>query len=188
MAEVDADVVVVGGGPAGSTAAYYIHDKTVLIIDAKDFPRHKACGGGLLNSRDWPNVFDNFAEIENELHIHPLENINIYWGDKPIFSRPGPIGDHVRRLEFDNLLLKAALRKGNVTYRRFQLHSITQHKDRVILSDRNENIVARYVVGCDGWNSKVARSLGNASLIPRQYGTCLEYDVACIPIKTVYVM
>lgn len=48
-AQASADVVVVGAGPAGSAAAAWAaHDGSdVLVIDAADFPRDKACGDGL---------------------------------------------------------------------------------------------------------------------------------------------
>ena len=44
-----AEVVVVGGGPAGASAAYYLamagHD--VLVVEKATFPRDKICGDGL---------------------------------------------------------------------------------------------------------------------------------------------
>jgi len=43
------DVVVVGAGPSGSTAAKTLaeHGVNVLLIDKERFPRDKPCGGGL---------------------------------------------------------------------------------------------------------------------------------------------
>jgi menaquinone-9 beta-reductase len=45
----DADVIVVGAGPAGSTAAYYLAQAglNVLLIEKARFPREKVCGDGL---------------------------------------------------------------------------------------------------------------------------------------------
>ena len=42
------DVIVCGGGPAGSTTAFYAAKAgmKVLLIDKSKFPRDKACGGG----------------------------------------------------------------------------------------------------------------------------------------------
>ncbi len=177
-------VVIVGAGPAGATAAYHIGDREVLIVDRKAFPRQKSCGGGLLNSRDWHRIFRNFAEIKDQLAVHPAEGITMYWDKKPMFSRMGHIFDHVRRVEFDHLLLQASLRKGNVSFRHFAVSSIERRGGDVILSDGKEEIVAKCVIGCDGWNSVVARHIGNAppSLKKREYGSCLEYDIACDPV------
>ena len=47
--EEDADVIVVGAGPSGSTAAYYLAQAglDVLLIEKSRFPRDKVCGDGL---------------------------------------------------------------------------------------------------------------------------------------------
>jgi menaquinone-9 beta-reductase len=47
--EEDADVIVVGAGPSGSTAAYYLAQAglNVLLIEKSRFPRDKVCGDGL---------------------------------------------------------------------------------------------------------------------------------------------
>lgn len=183
-------IVIVGAGPAGATAAYHIDDHEVLILDRREFPREKPCGGGLVNSRDWHRTFRNFAEIKDQLAVHPAENITMYWNERPLFSRTGHIFDHVRRAEFDHLLLKAALRKDNVAFRRFSVSSIERRDGNVILSNGREEIVGTCVVGCDGWNSVVSRHIGNTApeLKKRQYGKCLEYDVVCDPVAETHIM
>src|SRR5215204_4280335 len=47
--ENDADVVVVGAGPAGSTTAYFLAKAglDVLLLEKTAFPREKVCGDGL---------------------------------------------------------------------------------------------------------------------------------------------
>ena len=43
------DVIVVGAGPAGSTAAKFLAEKGIntLLVDKEKFPRDKLCGGGI---------------------------------------------------------------------------------------------------------------------------------------------
>ncbi len=45
----DADVIVVGAGPAGSTTAYHLAQAglDVLLLEKTEFPREKVCGDGL---------------------------------------------------------------------------------------------------------------------------------------------
>jgi geranylgeranyl reductase family protein len=49
LRDLDADVIVVGAGPAGSTAAYYLAQAglDVLLLEKSRFPREKVCGDGL---------------------------------------------------------------------------------------------------------------------------------------------
>ena len=43
------DVLVVGAGPAGAAAAFWLAERghSVLVVDKKVFPREKTCGDGL---------------------------------------------------------------------------------------------------------------------------------------------
>src|SRR5947208_15324696 len=47
--ENDADVVIVGAGPGGATAAYHLAQAglDVLVLEKSEFPREKVCGDGL---------------------------------------------------------------------------------------------------------------------------------------------
>jgi geranylgeranyl reductase family protein len=179
------DVVVVGAGPAGSTAAYYIDGLKTLIVDRYDFPRHKACGGGLMSSRDWHLEFKNFANIESKIEsVHSNNTFRMYWNKTFVTARRfRHFFDQVSRSEFDHLLLQEALKKENVTFQRFALQTIRRvtmdGKNGYIVADGKREIFTSFVVGADGMLSKVGEFLGNKPRKRHQYGVCLEYDIVC---------
>ncbi len=49
MSDTQADVIVVGAGPGGSTAARYLAERglEVALLEKSSFPREKVCGDGL---------------------------------------------------------------------------------------------------------------------------------------------
>ena len=57
------DVIVVGSGPAGSTAAKFIAEKgfKILLIEKDKLPRDKPCGGGLP-----VRVLNRFSYVKNK--------------------------------------------------------------------------------------------------------------------------
>jgi geranylgeranyl reductase family protein len=180
------DVVVVGGGPAGSTAAYHIDGLKTLVVDKYDFPRFKACGGGLMSCRDWSAEFANFAAIESELaaSAQPTDTLQMYWDETYTASRTFKhLFDQVSRDRLDDLLLKEALKKENVSFRRFAVDSIRYTIEGgvkwYILSDGKEDIYTRHIIGADGTFSRVAHFLRNRLRKPHKYGTCLEYSLEC---------
>ena len=72
-------VVIVGAGPGGSTAAFYLAKMgiDVLLLDKETFPREKICGDAYVASL-FPNFFDEMG-ISDELIEHaaaPLLEIN----------------------------------------------------------------------------------------------------------------
>lgn len=178
------DVVVVGAGPAGSTAAYYAEGLDVLIVDRSDFPRHKACGGGLMGARDWHLKFGNFAAIEDRLTACPNDSVKVYWNGEYVTDRRfRHLLDQVDRYELDDLLLRETLRKENVRFLRFDLSGIRKsgpdEPGNYVLGDGEREIAADAVIGADGVRSVVARFLGNPPLPRNRFGICLEHDIAC---------
>lgn len=179
------DVIVVGAGPAGSTAAYYIDGLKTLIIDRYDFPRHKACGGGLMSARDWHLEFENFAKIESQIEsAHSNNTVRMFWNKTFVTARRFKhFFDQVDRSEFDHLLLKEAIAKENVSFQKFALKLIrvemVNGKRGYIVSDGEREIFTSFIIGADGMLSKVSEFLGNKQRKRHQYGICLEYDITC---------
>lgn len=179
------DVVVVGAGPAGSTAAYHIRGLKTLIIDRYEFPRRKACGGGLMSVRDWSFEFENFAKIQDKItSAYSHDTLRMYWNRTFTLARKFKhLFDQVDRKEFDNLLLEVALEKENVSFRKFFLATIRRGtykgKSGYFLSDGTEEIFTTLIIGADGTFSRVSKFLGNEDRKRHHYGVCLEYDIVC---------
>ena len=173
------DVVVVGAGPSGSTAAYYIDKLNVLIIDKFNFPRFKACGG-ILSCGNMPELFGNYAKINKKLKKYTTRSALFYFDTHFAFKKTYDfLFHHIERDEFDNLLLKEALKKKNVKFRKFNLKEIKKKDNIFVLSDGKNQIQAKYIIGADGWDSVVSSFLGNERRTMEDYGLCLEYDIEC---------
>ncbi len=153
----ECDVLIVGGGPAGSSCAWRLArgGLDVLVLDRKVFPRDKPCAGWIT-----PAVFQ-------ELHIDPadyargrvLEPIHAFctglMGEVEVETDYGrAISYGVRRCEFDHYLLGrcgARLRLGE------PLKSLERVDSGWLV---NGEVRARLVVGAGGHFCPVARALG----------------------------
>jgi menaquinone-9 beta-reductase len=152
------DVLIVGGGPAGSSCAWRLvrAGLDVVLLDRKAFPRDKPCAGWIT-----PAVF-------HELHIDPdeyrqqgrvLEPItgfctSLMGGAEVETGYAKPISFGVRRCELDHYLLRrsgACLRLGE------PLKTLERAGGGWVV---NGQIRARLVVGAGGHFCPVARFLG----------------------------
>jgi geranylgeranyl reductase family protein len=152
------DVMIVGGGPAGSSCAWGLRDSglDVLIVDRSAFPRNKLCGGWIT-----PLVLEELA-IAPE-HYAPGRTLQPISGFR-LSSIGGPQVDirsnevvsyGIRRCEFDEYLLRrsrARLREGE------PVTSIVRSDGGWLV---NGNIRARILVGAGGHFCPVSRYLGN---------------------------
>jgi geranylgeranyl reductase family protein len=153
------DLVVVGGGPAGSAAALRARqlrpDARVLLLDRADFPRDKSCGDGIAaHGRDelallgLPDVLADYTPVDRLRVISP--------GGNTVAARASRPNHVVPRRVFDARLVAAAVDRG-VTLRKHKVRQVAQLRDRVLLDGE---IAGRVVLGADGASSVVRRQLG----------------------------
>jgi flavin-dependent dehydrogenase len=150
------EVLVVGGGPAGSTAAWQLrrHGVDVLVVDRETFPREKLCAG-------WVT-----PEALRDLEFAPCDYPHRFLTFDRLQVRVGGVGlamrcvqHSIRRYEFDKWLLERAE------------VPVLQHRVRDIRREGADWIVddafhCRYLVGAGGTRCPVYRQVFRG-VIPR---------------------
>jgi geranylgeranyl reductase family protein len=158
-----ADVLVVGAGPAGATAARALARAGIRVrmLDRSAFPRNKPCGGGI--SR---RVVTRFPYLERALlriTTHTLSRLYLEGpdGDAAVIESDGPAALMIRRVEFDALLVSLAVEAGAELVTGADIVQAREECDGVVLDSRDgRRFAAPVVVAADGVYSVVARRLG----------------------------
>jgi geranylgeranyl reductase family protein len=166
------DVIVVGSGPAGATAAYHLGEAglNVLVIEKESLPRYKTCGGGLSTRflREYfPFSFDPVVSSQ----VHALSyDMNDFSVTIPV--RPGQIA-MVMRSELDRHILSQArveVQQGDA------VKHIEEKEDEVLVTTSSgKTYHTRYLIGADGANSIVAHEIGLRS--QKELAAAIEVEI-----------
>jgi len=143
------DVIIVGGGPAGSAAAWKLRrgGADVLLLDREDFPRLKLCAGWItpevirdleMDTGSYPHRFLTFER----LHIHL----------KGLHFRIPSVQHSIRRFEFDSWLLERA----GVPVIQHPVRDIRMEADNFVIDGQFR---CRYLIGAGGTRCPVYRTL-----------------------------
>jgi len=156
------DVAIVGGGPAGSTAAKFLSEKgfKVIIIEKDKIPRYKPCGGGLTK-----RVLEQFSYVNDKsiiesysfngiAHSPSLKNtLSVNYNE--------PIVGMVLREKLDSLLVKIAVEKGAFLLDGKAVIDYKISDDKVtIFLEGGEKIDSEILIGADGVWSIIAKRSG----------------------------
>jgi len=181
------DVLIIGGGPAGCSAGYWLarHGHSVAIVERKSYPREKTCGDGL-TPRGVKQLGDmGLADELSQFHrYHGLRStgmgktLELEWPSHPIYP---PYGYVVRRRDLDWMVARNAEAAGAtilqntdalgpVMDRGFVRGAVVQRKG----APSTEELTAKYVVVADGANSRFGRALGTFRTREWPYGTAIR--------------
>lgn len=153
------DVVVVGGGPAGASAAYNLAKSgmNVALLEKEKLPRYKSCGGVVATHVD--KILDFSIEPVIERKISKiLITVNL---KKPFVTQsPSPFIYLVMRDKFDNFLVEKAKSVGVNIFQESPLINLQETTDGYLLTTDSQSFQAKYLIGADGANGVTRMLLG----------------------------
>jgi flavin-dependent dehydrogenase len=156
----DYDVIIVGGGPAGSAAAIQLAARgfaeRVLLLDRAVFPRHKLCGGGVVREAD---RLLGFLGVRADVPSVPIHTVRFdYAGGHAVRHSPHMFRV-VRREEFDHALLRAAAERGVAIRQGVRVTQVVRAGAGIGVAAGTDNYTCRVLIGADGANSVVRKAL-----------------------------
>jgi geranylgeranyl reductase family protein len=169
-----ADVIVVGAGPAGSSAAYWLANAglDVLMLEKTAFPREKVCGDGL-TPRGTRALVDMGIDVSEEagwLHNRGLrvigggQRLQLDWPELTSFPSYGLVRP---RADLDALLARQAVKAGAVLHEQTTItEPVLDAAGRVVgvrgrtAEKRPVEFRAPIVLACEGVSGKLAQYLG----------------------------
>jgi geranylgeranyl reductase family protein len=171
---IDADVVVVGAGPAGSSAAYWLATAglDVALVEKTQFPREKVCGDGLTprGTRALVDMGIDVSERAGWLHNRGLriigagQRLHLDWPELTSFP---PFGLVRPRADLDAMLANQAVKDGARLYENTSVTApVTDSTGRVVgvegrTSERQPvRFDAPLVLTCEGVSGKLAQAVG----------------------------
>jgi len=170
------DVIIIGGGPAGSIAAERAArgGLSVLMLEKATYPRNKICGGGVSQK-----ALDVIGGIDKELIERETFGARIFLPDYRNFA--GMLDDRVavmtRRENLDHWLARRAEDRGAVVHEGERVKDVLFTGDCVDVVTSKNRYRSRMIIGSDGVNSTVARRSGIRTRWGDDIGMCLEAEV-----------
>lgn len=168
---IESDVIIIGGGPAGSTCAWYLqkHGVHAIVLDKAQFPRDKLCAGWIT-----PRVF-RILRLGEEGYPYTLTTFNRIEVSFFGISFPVRTTQHaIRRVEFDDWLL----RRSGVPVHHHHAREISIRPGGFVIDSMFR---CRFLVGAGGTNCPVYRTLFEplAPRRPERLIVALEEEFPC---------
>ena len=170
----DADVIVVGAGPAGSSAAYWLATAglDVVLLEKTSFPREKVCGDGLTprGTRALVDMGIDVSEANGWVHNRGLrvigggQRLHLDWPELTTFP---PFGLVRPRADLDALLANQAVKAGARLYEQTSVtEPILDSTGRIngvqghTVDKKKVSFRAPLVLTCEGVSGKLAQRVG----------------------------
>jgi geranylgeranyl reductase family protein len=171
------DVVVVGGGPAGSSAARTAARRglSTLLLDSAEFPRSKPCGGALSEQAMAHLDF----EVSGDLHEAEVFGARVHYAGRAVSARlDSRIAVIVSRTRFDAFLFSKAKEAGVETLENTRVTSIEDLGTETKVIAGAIEFHARYCIIAAGASSRLGQAV-RSPLTKDEYAVAVEMDVPC---------
>ena len=187
------DAIVIGGGPAGSSAARLLARQGWQVVLVEHGPRHrrKACGDCLNQRAVFLLRRHGLLDDVKSLAVGATRRLRVHaWAREPLTaSLDGPRatdgGLLVERHRFDQLLIDRAAADGVEVLQpataRIRVFEPRRVRVEIACGGRTHHLAARMVIGADGLRSAVARAAGLAALGYRSGGVRYGFAVEVRP-------
>jgi flavin-dependent dehydrogenase len=158
-----AEVVIVGGGPAGIATALFLQHarpeltERIVVLEKERYPRDKPCAGAI-GARGEKAL----ARIGVKVDVDgaPFDHVTVVFGAGTREVHEPGAGRVVRRVEFDHALAREALRRGVRVVDGARVGAVRFERGAALVESGAGAFEARAVVGADGVGSFVRRALG----------------------------
>ncbi|MFV0430016.1 MAG: geranylgeranyl reductase family protein [Arachnia sp.] len=182
----EADAIVVGAGPGGSSAAAHLAMRGlhVLLLEKSQFPREKVCGDGLTprGTRALARLGIDTSESAGWLHN---KGLRIYGGRVEPFQLDWPTltdfpshGLVRRRADFDQLLAQHAVAQGAQLVQGAHVTDpiLDEHSGRItgVTTKDGREFRAPVVIAADGNSSRLSVAMGRTKRADRPMGVAVR--------------
>lgn len=183
------DVIIIGAGPAGSTAAWHLSGKglNVAVLDKQKFPRDKICGDALSGNtafelKKLEELGLDLSFFEENEKVFPVKGLTFFSpkghkldlvlpdGKNEPQKRCSASGYVSKRIDFDDFLLSPLRQSENITIiENCEVKHIDFQKGKVDVICKDKIFSTNLVVGADGANSILAKKLWRKNIDRKHY-------------------